>query len=51
MFGDSGLFGSGRWISHQDAVVAFFDLVEGPGVVVRGHWDVTAIDDLGPMRC
>lgn len=50
VLGDTWFLGSGCWISHQDAVVALFDLVKGPGVVVGGHWDVTAVDDLGPVE-
>ena len=38
---------SGR-VAHQDAVVAFFDLVDSPFRVIGSDWNITAIDDRGP---
>lgn len=38
---------SGR-VAHEDAVVAFFDLVDGPFRIVGSNWDITAVDDCGP---
>lgn len=39
-------------ISHrgtrQDAVVAFFNLLKGIGVVVGSDWDITTVEDSGP---
>lgn len=38
---------SGR-VAHEDAVVAFLDLVNGPFWIVRSNWDIAAIDDRSP---
>lgn len=42
-------------LAHEDAVVALFDLLESPLVVVTCHGDITTVDDSGPaierVRC
>ena len=38
---------SGR-VAHEDAVVAFLDLVNGPFWIVRSNRDIAAIDDRSP---
>ena len=38
---------SGR-VAHEDAVVAFLDLVDGPLRIVRSDWDIAAVDNGGP---
>lgn len=38
---------SGR-VAHEDAVVAFFDLVDGPLRIVGSDRDIAAVDDRGP---
>lgn len=48
VLGRAGLVGVGLGLAAQDGVVAFLDLVEGVGVVVRGDGDVAAVEDSGP---
>lgn len=38
---------SGR-VAHEDAVVAFFDLVDGPFRIVRSDRNIAAVDDRSP---
>ena len=38
---------SGR-VAHEDAVVAFFDLVDGPFRVIRSNRNIAAVDDRSP---
>jgi hypothetical protein len=40
--------GIGGRLTHQDAVVALFDLLDGPLVVVARYWDVSAVDHCSP---
>ena len=42
--------GVGRWLAHEDAVVAFFDLLDGKGVVVAGYVRVERLmAESGPL--
>lgn len=38
----------GSGLAHQDTVMAFFNLLQSPLIVIAGHRDITAIDDGGP---
>jgi len=38
----------GSRLAHQDTVVAFLNLLQGPLVVIARHRDIAAIDDGGP---
>ena len=46
--GHAGLGGGGEGRAGEEGVVAFFDLLEGIGVIVRGYGDVAAVDDFAP---
>lgn len=35
-------------VSRKKVVVSLFNLAQGPGIVVRGHGDVTAVQHSGP---
>jgi hypothetical protein len=35
-------------LSHEDTVMAFFDLLQSPLVVIARYRDITTIDDSGP---
>jgi ActR/RegA family two-component response regulator len=35
-------------LAHQNTVVAFFNLLQGPLIVVTGHRNIATIDDSGP---
>lgn len=37
MLGNSGLFGIGRRFPHENAVMAFFNLVQCPGIIVSRY--------------
>ena len=46
----AGVEGVGRWLAHEDAVVAFFDLLDGKGVVVAGYVRVERLmAESGPL--
>ena len=50
---ESGLFGVGGRLAHEDAVVAFFDLVDGPVWVVPSYGQAVALlsSGSGCLRC
>lgn len=45
VLGRAGHVCVGSRLAHQDTVVAFFNLLQGPLVVIARYGDVTAIDD------
>jgi len=36
------------WLSHQDAIVAILNLLDGEGIVIRCHRDVTTVEHCRP---
>ena len=36
------------WFTHQDAVMAIFYLLDGEGVVIRRHGNVSTVEDGRP---
>jgi hypothetical protein len=48
MLGDASHVCVSSRLTHQDTVVAFFDLLQSPLVVVTCHRNITTIDDSGP---
>ena len=35
-------------LTHENTVVSFFNLLNSPGGIVRGDWDIATVEHLGP---
>ena len=44
LFGWANLLRIGSWRTRENAVMTFFDLLQGVRIVVRSDWNVTAVD-------